>query len=174
MSERSWFRGSSHDGIADSWLRHPAEDNANPEIQTAGRTGMHSANVSNTMPKTEATVRMTLRWKVPSGEDRPIMAALHGLMALIRSEPGCIGCAVSGEMGDAIVLQYVEDWRTQQDLDRHIRSQSFRNLAELMERASERPSATFELPGRIRGLDYADEVRATRARTESVSRPMDS
>jgi len=135
---------------------------------------MHTAKVSNAMPKTEATVRMTLRWKVPAGEDRPIMAALHGLMALIRSEPGCIGCAVSGEMGDSIVLQYVEDWRTQTDLDRHIRSQSFRSLAELMERASERPSAIFELPGRIRGLDYADEVRATRARAESVSRPMDS
>jgi hypothetical protein len=77
-------------------------------------------------------------------------------------------------MGDAIVLQYVADWRTQEDLDRHIRSQSFRSLAELMERASERPSAIFELPGRNRGLDYADEVRATRAHAGSVSRPSDS
>jgi quinol monooxygenase YgiN len=102
---------------------------------------------------------MTLRWSVPPGEAKPIVSALQGLMALTRIEPGCAGCSVSSEMGSTTVVQYVEDWLTEEDLKRQLRSQRFSRLAELMERASAHPTVKFALPGRIRGLDYAEEVR---------------
>ena len=80
-------------------------------------------------------------------------------MVEARAQRGCLGCRLATEMGDRVGLQYVEEWREEADLKREIRSARFARLAELMERATERPRIEFRLPGGIRGLDYAEEVR---------------
>jgi quinol monooxygenase YgiN len=102
---------------------------------------------------------MTLRWSVSPAESRAIATVLQGLMAATRSEPGCLGCSFSSEMGAHVVLSYVEQWHTECDLIRNLRSERFSILAELMEGASRRPDVEFVLPAATRGLDYAEEVR---------------
>ena len=81
------------------------------------------------------------------------------MMVATRAEPGCAGCSVSTDMGAQVVIQYVEDWKTEDDLKRQLRSDRFGVLAELMELASERPLIEFSLAGMTRGLDYVEEVR---------------
>ncbi len=102
---------------------------------------------------------MTVRWNVTPGEARSITAALQTLMMQTRNEPGCAGCAVSIEMGRYPRIDYVEEWNTENELKRQIRSDRFASLAELMEHATERPFVNFGLPSGTRGLDYAEEVR---------------
>jgi hypothetical protein len=53
----------------------------------------------------------------------------------------------------------VEEWKTEEDLVMQLRSTRFAKLAQLLESATERPRIEFSLPGGIRGLDYAEEVR---------------
>jgi quinol monooxygenase YgiN len=102
---------------------------------------------------------MTLQWRVPLQEVGPISAALHAVMIAGRAEPGCVSCNFSTEMGEEAGLRYVEEWKREEDLKRQLRSPRFAKLAELMERSTERPRIEFELPGGVRGLDYAEEVR---------------
>ena len=45
------------------------------------------------------------------------------------------------------------------ELKRQLRSDRFSRLAELMERATERPKVEFALPSGMRGLEYAEAVR---------------
>jgi quinol monooxygenase YgiN len=85
-------------------------------------------------------------------------------MAVTRVEPGCIGCSLSTEMDSRVVLHYVESWMTESDLRRQLTSGRFATLDELIERASERPSIEFGLPGRTRGSEYLEEVRHSRGR----------
>ena len=80
-------------------------------------------------------------------------------MIATRAEPGCTGCSLSTEMGARVVIHYVEEWNSEDDLRRQLRSNRFATLAELMERASEQPRVEFILPHAVRGLDYAEEVR---------------
>jgi hypothetical protein len=62
-------------------------------------------------------------------------------------------------MSALVVIQYSETWKTETDLRRQVRSNRFSALAELIERATERPDIEFTLPEGSRGLDYAEEVR---------------
>lgn len=104
-------------------------------------------------------VRLTVRWTVASDEARRITDALHALMTAARAERGYGGSSLSTEYGDRATLQYREDWVSEEDLARQIRSTRFAQLAELIERASETPHVEFELSGSVRGLDYAEELR---------------
>jgi len=62
-----------------------------------------------------------------------------------------------------VVIHYTEEWSSEDDLTRQLRSNTFAVLLELMERASEYPTVEFFLAGSTRGLDYAEEIRGSRA-----------
>jgi quinol monooxygenase YgiN len=108
-------------------------------------------------------LRMVLKWSVPQGESRPIVSALQALMLATRAQPGCAGCTLSTEVQKRVVIHYTEEWESEDDLTRQLRSDRFGVLLELMERASEYPTVEFALSESTRGLDYAEEVRGSRA-----------
>ena len=104
-------------------------------------------------------IRMTAHWLVPLGESRPMATALHTLMVAARAERGCLACSLSTELGDRVALHFVEDWETEEDLKRQLRSDWFVSFAALIERATSPPDVEFSVPGGVRGLDYVEEVR---------------
>lgn len=104
-------------------------------------------------------VRMTLKWRVTSGEAASITTALQTLMVRTRAEPGCTGCSLSTDLGSRNEVRYVADWKTEVDLQRQIRSSDFARLAELIEHATAPPTVEFALPAGIRGIEYAETVR---------------
>ncbi len=108
---------------------------------------------------------MTVSWKVKAGEAGSIATALQMLMKRIHGERGCEACSVSTAMAAQPRIDFVEEWTSEVELQRHIQSDQFASLAELMEHSIERPDVIFDLPGGTRGLDYAEEVR------QSVGRP---
>jgi quinol monooxygenase YgiN len=102
---------------------------------------------------------MELRWYVPPQELGPVSAALNTLMVAARSQPGCISCHLSTDVGVRVEVRYIEEWTAEEDLKTQVRSIRFARIAELMERATELPKIEFVVPGGTRGLDYAEEVR---------------
>ncbi|HEX7138629.1 MAG TPA: hypothetical protein VF219_12305, partial [Vicinamibacterales bacterium] len=88
-------------------------------------------------------------------------AALQGLMVAGRAERGCVNCCLTTSMAERVTIKYIEEWRTEEDLKRQLRSDRFTALAELLESASGQPTIEFALPDSIRGIDYAGEVRQT-------------
>jgi quinol monooxygenase YgiN len=107
------------------------------------------------------SVRMTIEWFVPLGQTRPITLALHSLAADTRTTRGCIGCSVSTDIGKRGAVRYVEEWQTEDDLRRRLRSDTFSQLATLIEGAVQPPRIEFTLDHETRGLDFMDEVRAS-------------
>ena len=104
-------------------------------------------------------VSMSVIWRVPSKQSQSIIGALQLLLPNTRAEPGCDGCQLTTELGEPTVIRYFEKWKSEGDLQRQLRSSRFAALAELLEGATDSPVVEFVLPGRIRHLDYADEVR---------------
>ena len=105
------------------------------------------------------TIGMKLRWLVPPHELGPITFALNTIMVAIREQPGCVTCRLSTDVGPRIAIEYVEEWKAEEDLKRQLRSNRFAHIAELIERGLERPQVEFSVPGGVRGLEYAEEVR---------------
>jgi quinol monooxygenase YgiN len=104
-------------------------------------------------------VTMSVIWRVPVKESQGIIGALQHLLPHTKAEPGCEGCHLTTELGEIAVIRYFEKWRSEADLQRQLLSDRFATLAELMEHATESPVVEFVLPGKIRQLDYVDEVR---------------
>ena len=104
-------------------------------------------------------VRMTIEWLVPLGQTRPMTMALHSLAADTRTTRGCVGCSVSTDIGKRGTVRYVEEWQTEDDLRRRLRSDSFAQLVTLIEDAGQPPRIEFALDRETRGLDFMQEVR---------------
>jgi len=113
-------------------------------------------------------VRMTIEWFVPLGQTRPITMALQSLAADTRTTRGCIGCSVSTDItspsprrtpGTRGTVRYIEEWQTEDDLRRRLRSETFAKLATLIEDAVPPPRIEFALHRETRGLDFVEEVQ---------------
>jgi quinol monooxygenase YgiN len=106
-------------------------------------------------------VRLTLTITTSSGESFRLVDALRSLMEPTRAEHGCIGCelALSTESDDPPRIRYFEDWSSEEELRKRVRSDRFLRLIAVMEEALSPPEITFELAGRTRGLDYVFEAR---------------
>jgi quinol monooxygenase YgiN len=97
---------------------------------------------------------VTVRGRTPrSAAD--VADALRFLALRTRHEPGCLDCSVSGP---AEAIRYVEEWASEAELRRRVRSDKFTALLSVIE-AGDEPQVRFEFIGGVRGLDYVEEIR---------------
>ena len=54
-----------------------------------------------------------------------IMQTLLSMIEPAGKEKGCLSCDVFCDMGDKHVFSLIEEWKSREDLDRHIRSEIF-------------------------------------------------
>lgn len=134
-------------------------------MQSAGHDREHSV-LQSTKPKRHrgsvldrAPVRMTICWFTSIGQAHRITMALHSLIDETRALRGCVGCFVSTRIRDRGTVRYVEEWQSEEDLRRRVRSSAFTDLGALMECAPRSPRVEFALPGGTRGLDFVEEVQ---------------
>jgi quinol monooxygenase YgiN len=111
-------------------------------------------------------VRLTLTLVATQTRVRPMLDALRSVMGPTRFEPGCLGCLVWKEMEDGTTLRYAEEWATEADIRRHVRSERFTSLLGIMEAAREPPQVQFDFVTLSRGLDYVAEVRDVSGKRE--------
>ena len=110
-------------------------------------------------------VRLTVTLKAsPSGAPE-LLTALRYLMRGTRVEAGCLGCSVWADSNSGV--HYQEEWATEADARRHVRSAGFTSLLAVMESAQGPPEVRFEFVTTTRGLDYVAEVRQGHHRSGS-------
>jgi quinol monooxygenase YgiN len=138
-------------------------------VITAADTGMGGAaqeiglSVSGTSKMVVSSfASLTAVWSVRAKDAASMIAALQLLQRNTRTQPGCEACQFTTEIGDIVLIRYLEKWDSEPSMQRQVRSGRFATLAELFELAIERPTVEFEVGGVVRGLDYADDVRGTR------------
>src|SRR5262245_1413118 len=103
-------------------------------------------------------VRLTVSLHASSTRSvRDLLEALRFLAVSVQLEPGCIGCSAWVEADWTV--RYVEEWQTESDMRRRVRSERFISLLSVVESAEE-PRVTFDFVTTTRGLDYVEEARA--------------
>lgn len=106
-------------------------------------------------------VQVVLSMVVHPRRAAEIVQALRSLRLPLQAAPGFISCDVFVEADHPDTLRYVEEWQTDGDLDRQIRSSHYTRLLALMEEAAEPPELRLNWISRSRGLDYLASVRLT-------------
>ena len=89
-----------------------------------------------------------------------LMQALRSLMVPTRLEHGCVACNVWSDPDSTV--NYFEEWATERDAQRRVRSERFTSLLAIMEASEEPPAVRFDFSTMTRGLDYVEEIRQGR------------
>jgi quinol monooxygenase YgiN len=85
--------------------------------------------------------------------------ALSSLLLATRLEHGCLGCNVWSELDSSV--HYFEEWATEPDIQRRVRSDRFTSLLAVLEASEEPPHIRVDFLTSTRGLDYIAEIRQT-------------
>ena len=105
-------------------------------------------------------VRLTVALNAASTRGaQELLDALRFLGIGTRLEQGCLVCSCWVDP-DATV-RYVEEWSTEADMRRRVRSEPFTSLLAVVESVQE-PVVQFDFVTTTRGLDYVAEVRHDR------------
>jgi quinol monooxygenase YgiN len=102
-------------------------------------------------------VRLTVVLRASARDAQALVDALRFTMGSTRLERGCAGCTVRIDPDSSV--HYEEEWTTETDIRRHIQSDRFVSLLNVIESAQEPPRVQFDFLTASRGLDYVMEVR---------------
>jgi quinol monooxygenase YgiN len=106
-------------------------------------------------------VRFTVALNAASARGvQDLLEALRFLAVSVRLEPGCKGCSAWVDADSTV--RYSEEWATEGDMRRRVRSDRFTSLLAVVESGQE-PRLQFDFVAATRGLDYVAEVRADMA-----------
>jgi quinol monooxygenase YgiN len=105
-------------------------------------------------------VRLTVALSAASGRAaQDLLEALRFLLTGTRLEAGCLECCAWVDSDSTV--HYVEEWETEADMRRRVRSSRFTSLLSVLESAQEPPRVQFDFVTRTRGIDYVAEIRGS-------------
>jgi quinol monooxygenase YgiN len=100
-------------------------------------------------------LHVALRGSAHSAQD--LLEACRFLMVGTRLDQGCAGCWAWTDPDG--MVHYVEEWTTDADMRRRIRSRRFKSVLAILESVHEPPRVQFDFVTATRGLDYVNEIR---------------
>jgi quinol monooxygenase YgiN len=92
---------------------------------------------------------------------RDLIGAMRGMLEPARVERGCLSYRLYEDVEDRNTFILVEEWKTQKDLESHIRTDNQRRLLALMDLLSEQPKLRFSTVSHTAGMDLIEDVLKT-------------
>jgi quinol monooxygenase YgiN len=102
-----------------------------------------------------ATVRMVM----PPEKRLEAVRILTLTAERTRVEPGCIACHVYQDAKEPREILFEEEWRSEEELTRHLGSDHFRNVLLVMEMATEPPEIGFHTVEHSAGVEVVERAR---------------
>jgi len=104
-------------------------------------------------------IKATIRMTIPPQKGGEVLKILRSVLELCRYVPGCLSCHIYGDLLEKNVIMLEEVWRTEEDLDLHIRSEEYRNLLLVMEMALKQPEIRFDTISSSTGIETIQKAR---------------
>jgi quinol monooxygenase YgiN len=109
-------------------------------------------------------IKSTVRMTIPPPKIPAVLAILKPVIELCRDDPGCLSCHLYEDLQEKSVIMLEETWRTEDDLNFHLRSDEYRNLLLALELAVSRPEIRFDTISSSAGIETIEKARS-QART---------
>jgi quinol monooxygenase YgiN len=103
----------------------------------------------------QATIRMLI---APHRRDE-ILGILLSLAERKRSQPGCLGALIYHDEQQEGAFMVEDVWKSQEDLDRHLRSDDYHKVLLLAEMALEPPKIDFKTISKSAGIEIIERAR---------------
>lgn len=103
-----------------------------------------------------ATIRMT----IPPRKNNEVLAIFNPVVERCGVDPGCLDCHIYTDLRDKSVLMLEQFWKTEEDLENHMRSNEYRNLLMALELAPKQPEIRFWNISNPRGIETIEKARS--------------
>ena len=104
-------------------------------------------------------VHATVRMVIPAKEQDGVLAILRSIGERTRLEQGCIGYHVYQAAEEELAIMVEEFWKTEEDLERHLRSDEYQKMLLLVEMALKPPEIRFNVISHTTGLETIEKAR---------------
>ncbi len=104
-------------------------------------------------------IHASLRMKFEPDKLAEVSEILCAMVERTRVSPGCLGCEIYQDLLDTNVLLFEQWWKNQVDLERHLRSNSYRRVILVTEMAIEYPSVRFNEIIKTTGMETIKNSR---------------
>lgn len=91
-----------------------------------------------------------------------LIQALRLQMGRTQVQPGCLHCQIHQDADEPNIIVYEEQWNTWEDIEKHINSDRFSWILELMELSCDTPGLQFCDIHETRGMEYVRRIRNPR------------
>lgn len=104
-------------------------------------------------------VVIILRIKVVSIHRAEIVELIRPIIGSTEAQPACLFCRLYSETDDDDALVLLQEWRSQKDLDKFIRSHDFKRVLAAMDLASQPPEFTINTISSRAGMELVEKLR---------------
>jgi len=101
----------------------------------------------------------TVRMMIPPEKRAEAGQILNAMAERTRVQLGCLSCRIYHDEQVEAVLMVEEVWRSQEDLDRHLRSDDYRHVLFVTEMAVEPPEIRFQSISNSAGVEIGERAR---------------
>jgi quinol monooxygenase YgiN len=99
-----------------------------------------------------------LKMTVRPEKRRDFIGTMMGMLEPVRVERGCLSYCLYEEIENRNIFILVGEWETQEDLERHIRTDNHLQLLTLMDLLSEQPELRFNTVSHTAGMELVGDV----------------
>ena len=100
-----------------------------------------------------------LKIKVASTDRAEILELIRPIIGPTEAQPGCSLYRFYSETDDDDALVLLQEWRSQQDLDKFIRSRDFKRILAAMDLASQSPEFSINEVFSRDGMELVEKLR---------------
>ena len=109
---------------------------------------------------TEPSYGVTFSLGLVSSEERwdELVRAFRSVVGPLRGTAGCVRCRLLEDVQQPNALQLFVEWRSQEDFERHVKTDLFRRILHAMELSAESPDLQIRTIAGVRGMDLLREA----------------
>jgi quinol monooxygenase YgiN len=93
------------------------------------------------------------------GKRVEVLDILRHVQGLLHASAGCLCCAIYEECEDEPAILYLEQWRSEKELHRHIQSRPYLQILAAMDLASQAPEICFQEVANSQGMELVEALR---------------
>jgi quinol monooxygenase YgiN len=105
-------------------------------------------------------IQATVRMEIPPQKSAEVLKILRSLVELCRYDSGCLSCHIYGDLQETNILMINQIWRSEEDLEIHIRTEEYRNLLLALEMALKKPEIRFDTISGSTGIETIEKARS--------------
>jgi len=102
----------------------------------------------------------TIRMMIPPKKSDEALKILRSTAEWSKIKPGCLSSRIYEDELEDNFLMFEEIWRSEEDLECHLRSDDYRNVLLVLEMASKQPEIRFDIISSSTGIETIEKARS--------------